>query len=142
MGISCLPTKIGRQQVPSTRLLNFMIGYPGRINSRFDTTGEAKSFQKSQTHIEADCQTMLRLYSHMRTSIQARSWFRNIRNHLGFTQLLTGSSQDGIRTTGGFCKAVYTAEVHGEWMNVYISMFLKEPSCVDTWDDYARSFGY
>jgi hypothetical protein len=41
-----------------------------------------------------------------------------------------------------FCKAAYTAEVHGEWMNVYIPMFLKEPSCIDTWDDYARSFGY
>jgi aminoglycoside phosphotransferase (APT) family kinase protein len=41
-----------------------------------------------------------------------------------------------------FCKAMYTAEVDGEWMNTYIPMFLKEPSCLDTWEDYARAFGY
>lgn len=41
-----------------------------------------------------------------------------------------------------FYKAAYTAEVDGEWMNEYIPLFLHEPSCVDTWDDYARTFGY
>ncbi|EEP79187.1 predicted protein [Uncinocarpus reesii 1704] len=41
-----------------------------------------------------------------------------------------------------FCKAQYTADVHGEWMNVYISLFLNEPSCLEAWEFYARSFGY
>jgi thiamine kinase-like enzyme len=41
-----------------------------------------------------------------------------------------------------FCKAAYTAEVHSEWMVVYLPTFLKEPGCLDTWDDYARAFGY
>ncbi|KAK3938006.1 kinase-like domain-containing protein [Diplogelasinospora grovesii] len=33
-----------------------------------------------------------------------------------------------------FCKAEYTAEVDGEWMNVYIPLFLNKPSCVEMWD--------
>lgn len=41
-----------------------------------------------------------------------------------------------------FCKAEYTAEVNGEWMDVYIPLFLNEPSCLDAWEFYARSFGY
>ena len=41
-----------------------------------------------------------------------------------------------------FCKAAYTAEVDSEWLNVYIPLFLDEPSCLETFDDYARSFGY
>lgn len=104
LGILYSPTKIGRQQVPSARLLNFTTGYPGRINSRFDATGRAKSFQRSQTHIEVDCPTMPRLCSRMPTSIQAISWFRKIRNRPGFLQLLTGGSQDGIQTTGSFAR--------------------------------------
>ncbi|ERS98544.1 hypothetical protein HMPREF1624_05329 [Sporothrix schenckii ATCC 58251] len=31
-----------------------------------------------------------------------------------------------------FCKAAYTADVYGEWLDVYIPLFLDEPSCVDT----------
>lgn len=41
-----------------------------------------------------------------------------------------------------FCKAIYTAGVEGEWMEIYIRTFLKEPSCWETFDDYARAFGY
>ncbi|KAI5858267.1 phosphotransferase enzyme family protein [Durotheca rogersii] len=40
------------------------------------------------------------------------------------------------------CKAFYTAEVRGEWMEKYIPLFLDEPACIDTFDDYARTFGY
>ncbi|KAM7212945.1 phosphotransferase enzyme family protein [Rhypophila decipiens] len=40
------------------------------------------------------------------------------------------------------CKALYTAEVHSEWMEEYIPNFLDEPACLDTFDDYARAFGY
>ncbi|KAK4461562.1 phosphotransferase enzyme family protein [Cladorrhinum samala] len=41
-----------------------------------------------------------------------------------------------------FCKAMYTAGVEGEWMEKYIRTFLEEPSCWETFDDYARAFGY
>ncbi|KKZ62391.1 hypothetical protein EMCG_03218 [[Emmonsia] crescens] len=43
-----------------------------------------------------------------------------------------------------FCKAEHTAEVNGEWMNVYIPMFLNKPtsSCLEAFDFYARSLGY
>ncbi|KAK4198397.1 phosphotransferase enzyme family protein [Triangularia verruculosa] len=41
-----------------------------------------------------------------------------------------------------FCKAMYTAGVEGEWMDVYIPMFVKEQSCLDTFEDYSRAFGY
>lgn len=40
------------------------------------------------------------------------------------------------------CKAFYTAEVGGEWMEEYIPLFLDEPACLDAFDDYARAFGY
>ncbi|OAL72012.1 hypothetical protein A7D00_4044 [Trichophyton violaceum] len=41
-----------------------------------------------------------------------------------------------------FCKAEYTAEVYGEWMNTYILIFLKEPECLDAWEFYPRFFGH
>ncbi|KAK3292822.1 kinase-like domain-containing protein [Chaetomium fimeti] len=41
-----------------------------------------------------------------------------------------------------YCKACYTADPYGEWMNEYIPLFLDEPACFDTFEDYARSFGY
>ncbi|KAK4206313.1 kinase-like domain-containing protein [Rhypophila decipiens] len=40
------------------------------------------------------------------------------------------------------CKAYYTAEVGGEWMEKYIPLFIDEPACIDAFDDYARAFGY
>ena len=39
------------------------------------------------------------------------------------------------------CKAFYTAEVHGEWMDKYIPLFLDEPACLDTFDVYTGGFG-
>ncbi|EGE05001.1 phosphotransferase enzyme family protein [Trichophyton equinum CBS 127.97] len=41
-----------------------------------------------------------------------------------------------------FCKAEYTAEVYGEWMNTYIPIFLKEPECLEAWEFYPRFFGH
>ncbi|EFR03524.1 phosphotransferase enzyme family protein [Nannizzia gypsea CBS 118893] len=49
---------------------------------------------------------------------------------------------DGIPDYWELCKAEYTADVKGEWMNMYIPLFLNEPRCLEAWEFYARSFGY
>ncbi|KAK4043323.1 hypothetical protein C8A01DRAFT_32643 [Parachaetomium inaequale] len=41
-----------------------------------------------------------------------------------------------------FCKAVFTAEVNGEWMDRYIPMFLDDSGLVDAWNYYAGALGY
>jgi hypothetical protein len=41
-----------------------------------------------------------------------------------------------------FCKAVFTAEIDGEWMDKYIPLFLNDPGLVDVWDYYAGALGY
>jgi aminoglycoside phosphotransferase len=41
-----------------------------------------------------------------------------------------------------FCKAVFTAEVNGEWMNRYIPLFLDDSGFADVWDVYAGALGY
>lgn len=41
-----------------------------------------------------------------------------------------------------FCKAVFTAEIGGEWMERYMPLFLDDPGCFDVWDFYAGSLGY
>lgn len=40
-----------------------------------------------------------------------------------------------------FCKAAYTADFHGEWLQEYIPLFLDEPSCWETFDSIAMTFG-
>jgi len=43
----------------------------------------------------------------------------------------------------GFCKAMFTAQVKGEWMTRYnIPLFLDDSGLVDVWDFYAGSLGY
>ncbi|KAK3290383.1 kinase-like domain-containing protein [Chaetomium fimeti] len=41
-----------------------------------------------------------------------------------------------------FCKAVFTADLHGEWRNRYIPLFLHDAGLVLVWDHYAGSLGY
>jgi hypothetical protein len=41
-----------------------------------------------------------------------------------------------------FCKAVFTAEVNGEWMDRYIPLFLDDSGLVDVWNYYAGVLGY
>ncbi|KAK4173100.1 phosphotransferase enzyme family protein, partial [Triangularia setosa] len=40
------------------------------------------------------------------------------------------------------CKAMYTAGGEGEWMDIYIPMFVKEQSCLDAFEDHSRVFRY
>ncbi|ATY66737.1 serine threonine-kinase Sgk2 [Cordyceps militaris] len=41
-----------------------------------------------------------------------------------------------------FCKAEYTAEYGAEWQKDYIPQFLDEPRCVETFELYAKCYGY
>lgn len=41
-----------------------------------------------------------------------------------------------------YCKAAFTAELDGEWMDRYIPLFLDDSGLFDVWNHYARSLGY
>ncbi|KAK4129880.1 kinase-like protein [Trichocladium antarcticum] len=41
-----------------------------------------------------------------------------------------------------FCKAAFTAEVNGEWMDRYIPLFLDDSGLFDVWNHYAGALGY
>ncbi|GJN71062.1 phosphotransferase family protein [Purpureocillium lilacinum] len=41
-----------------------------------------------------------------------------------------------------FCKAEFAVHYWSEWAQEYVPRFLKEPSCVETFLDYARAYGY
>ena len=40
-----------------------------------------------------------------------------------------------------FCKAVFTAEGGGEWLEVSIPSFIDDTGYYDAWNNYARAFG-
>ncbi|KAE9369000.1 kinase-like protein [Stipitochalara longipes BDJ] len=41
-----------------------------------------------------------------------------------------------------YCKAVYTAELNGEWETEYIPRFLEVADCIDAWNFYPRTYGH
>lgn len=41
-----------------------------------------------------------------------------------------------------FCKAEFCVHYRSDWATEYIPQFLKEPTCVETFEAYAQAYGY